>query len=158
MADFIRICCSRPTVPDANQIAEFVAEGTYFEKEPPLNVVYRSGAGTPAWSRIEIRYEDSKRPVVVTCQSQQTTLFQAEVTEIEQALNEASSGEIETVENHLRSTVSLVAIEINSHGIPEDAWEMIDALESFIASAAGGIIYVDGEGFYDAQLQVIVHF
>ena len=37
----------------------------------------------------------------------------------------------------------------------EEAWEMLDATEACVARLRDGLVFVSGEGFYDAALQPI---
>ncbi|MFY0578727.1 hypothetical protein ACN28S_34530 [Cystobacter fuscus] len=57
--------------------------------------------------------------------------------------------------SRLEGTRKLIVFELDAKGASEDCWEMVDNLESWLAREHNGLIYVSGEGFYDAELQPI---
>lgn len=46
-------------------------------------------------------------------------------------------------------------LEIDPAGASAECWEMVDNLQGWIARQCGGLIYVPGEGCYDADLQPV---
>lgn len=45
------------------------------------------------------------------------------------------------------------AFEVDPGGLSDDAWELVDALESYIAKRGKGILYVPDEGFFDGEFE-----
>ncbi len=48
------------------------------------------------------------------------------------------------------------ALDIDPAGLPDEVWQMLDAVESHVASELDGVIYVPDEGFYDKGLKKVL--
>jgi hypothetical protein len=59
------------------------------------------------------------------------------------------------IERDIAQTRHIVAIEIDADRLTDDAWEMLDVVETEIAQTCDGIIYAPGEGFYDASRNLL---
>ncbi|WP_257448852.1 hypothetical protein [Archangium lipolyticum] len=55
----------------------------------------------------------------------------------------------------IRESRQLFTFEVEPLQMKEDAWEMLDATEACVARVRDGVVFVAGEGVYDASLQPI---
>ncbi len=144
MSDFVRVLCRSPGVIMRSQITEFITEGVYFDAprfEAIPSIIEHD------WRTLTIFYQPEKRPIVLH-KSVGDTLMHAEIAEMSREMSEG-------LRRRLQETVQTIAIEINSSSLTEEAWQMLDSLEASLARSYDGVIFVDGEGFYDAALQKI---
>jgi hypothetical protein len=145
MSQYFRILCASDNFSDAKEISDFVRDGFYFDCDPQITVF-----GSDPWNRIEIQYDKSRRPIIVH-KTVNGHLLKDELKEIKNATRKMQS----EIENHLDRTSTIFAIEVNRLNVTEEAWKMLDGLDSFIASRCGGIIYIPEEGFYNAELKLV---
>jgi hypothetical protein len=47
-------------------------------------------------------------------------------------------------------------LDVDQEGLTDEAWEMCDFVERFIAGQCDGLIWARGDGIFDATLQPIV--
>jgi hypothetical protein len=47
------------------------------------------------------------------------------------------------------------SVDVDQDGLTEEAWEMCDFIEHFIASQCDGLIWARGDGIFDANLQLV---
>jgi len=144
MSNYIRVFCrsGRPIL--LSEVTSFIEDGVYFEdvRFDPL-----PGEAEEDWQRLTIFYQPEKRPIVLH-KNVNDALVRKEIAEISA---ETPAGEIG---RRLQGTAQMVAIEIGSLStLTDEAWEMLDSLEAYLAQTYDGIIFVGGEGFYDAALQ-----
>jgi hypothetical protein len=136
------------------QIGEWIEEGVYFdhtpEFDPPLN---SAEASAPEWDSFVIRYAAAKRPVVVVRSGATAGIEEKE--EIEEGIEE------EFVLPPLDSVLKIRIVEakqvfildVNPDSLTEEAWEMCDSIERFLASRCDGLIWAKDDGIFDANLQ-----
>ena len=146
MSDYIRIFCrsSRPVA--LTDITQFIEDGVYFDLTPRFDPP-PGGDNEAEWQRLTVFYHPEKRPIVFY-KSVNNALMRDEIAEI-------SAGLPEDARQRLDKSWQTVAIEIDGSSLTEEAWEMLDSLEAYLAQRYDGIISVDDEGFYDASLQKI---
>jgi hypothetical protein len=136
------------------QIGEWIEEGIYFdhtpEFDPPLN---SAEAGAPEWDRLVIRYAAAKRPVVLV-RSRATTGIE-EKEEIEEEIDEdfVLPPLDSVLKNRIVEARQVFILDVNPESLTEEAWDMCDSIERFIASRCDGLIWAGGDGLFDANLQ-----
>ena len=82
-------------------------------------------------------------------------LLEEEVGEIREVAGGVEGEARERRAAALNGVRGIIAIEVDRVGLSEEGWEMVDTLEAFIARKWEGIVYAEGEGFYDAELKLI---
>jgi hypothetical protein len=138
------------------ELATFIRDGWFFDEpvcfEPAIEGAW---ASEPRWRSVELHYSEGRRPVLIE------HLFEAERVseEVREALEALQgNGLSERYANLVRSIrdcQQVFLFEVDSAGATEACWMMLDATEAFLARSRGGVIFVAGEGFYDAALQPI---
>ncbi|MCB9563771.1 MAG: hypothetical protein H6708_25535 [Kofleriaceae bacterium] len=147
MPTLIEIFCPGEAVPAAD-IQAFLHEGVFFAAPP--SVTLAADAAAAPWTRIEIRYHARKRPVVVTCVRDELEAFRDEVAA---DVARVAPRERARVARCVASATHVVILEIDPATATDEAWEMADSLEGFIARSCHGVVHVSGEGFFDERLR-----
>ena len=154
MSDFIRVFCRLPEQIPSENIEEFVDEGAYFDETPAIEVERRAADGS--WESIAIRYDPSRRPIILWC-NVDDGLLREEVDEIlEELRNEPLDAPPARIADRLRSSTVAYAFEVDAEGLGDEAWAMVDSLEAHLARECDGIVYAPGDGFFDAELRPIL--
>lgn len=159
MSLFIYVFCQGESPISAREIIGFIDEGAYFEPSPTFRLEPASAqADDASWTEMKIEYKARKRPVILQRESRAEE-FMEEVEEAIEALHTFKlAKKHEDLVARLKGTRQLIVFELDARGTTEECWEMVDNLESWIARERNGLIYVAGEGFYDAELQPICKF
>jgi hypothetical protein len=154
MSDFIRVLCRSDSALPYEVIEQFIIDGVYFDPPPAfIRTPPSASSADPDWHRVEVRYADLRRPVLIH-NTAPGELMTAELQEARDAASELDPGPAEAVRRHLAGVRRVMAFEVDPMSMSDEAWEMLDALESFIASRHDGIVWA-AEGFYDASLKPI---
>jgi len=156
MSDFIRVICNSTQQLLSSEIADFILEGVYFDETPRFEPLPESADGrVPDWQTLTIHYQAGKRPIIFH-KSVNDRLMRTEVDEIvEEDLAGKQMAAAETLRRRLSRCYQTIAIEINPNSLTEEAWEMLDSIEAYLAQKYQGVIYVPDDGFFDASLQRI---
>jgi len=146
----MKVYCRRVVETTRQQIGEWIEEGIYFdhtpEFDPPLN---STEASAPEWDRFVIRYAAAKRPVVVVRHG-----ATAGIQEKEEIEEEFVSPPLDSVlKNRIVEAKQVFILDVNPDSLTEEAWEMCDSIERFIASRCDGLIWAKDDGIFDANLQ-----
>ncbi len=144
MSDYIHVLCRSRRPIALSEITDFILEGVYFDT-PQFEAM--PGDVKSDWQTLTVVYEAGKRPIVLH-KSVGDALMHAEIAAMSANLPEG-------LRRRIAATFQVIAIEINSPMLTEEAWEMLDNLEVYLAREYDGVIFVEGEGFYDAALQKI---
>lgn len=156
MSDFIRIICNSTEPLPSSEIADFIIEGVYFDETPRFDPPQEATDASPTdWQTLAVFYQAEKRPVIFH-KSVNDRLMLTEVKEIvEEELAGEQTEAAQTLSLRLSRGYQTLAIEINPTSLTEEAWEMLDSIEAYIATKYEGIIYVPDDGFFNASLQKI---
>lgn len=159
MSYYLRVICKSDSSPPARQLIDFINEGVYFDDPPTIE---RFGgvdqSNLDAWDKLVIHYDQGKRPVILE-NTGPSSLLDQEIQELRMALHNFAIDEpIQRVGDHLDGTRRIIALEIDRVGATNDAWAMIDCLQSFIAGNYQGIVYAPDDGYYDPSLQPLIKF
>lgn len=158
MALVIHVFCQDRRPVSAAEIAGFISEGCYFARPAEIGRVPLSAGQDDdlAWSEMLIVYAAGRRPVVLQREGRMEELAR----EAAEAIGELETGNAMASRRRLLSDLEqarqLFAIELDDRNLTEDCWEMVDGLQSWIARERKGVIYVAGEGLYDADLQRVL--
>ena len=150
----VSVYCRRVVETSRRQIGQRVEEGTFFddtpEFDPPLN---SAEADAPEWGRFVIRYAVDKRPVVVVRDAG------AAGTEEKQEIEEEIEEEFvlppldSVLKDRIVEAKQVFTLDVNPVSLTEEAWEMCDIIEHFIATRCDGLIWAKDDGIFDANLQ-----
>jgi len=152
MSTFIRIFCQSSDEIAPQEIIDFIREGVFFDPEPNFDLRNSASLG---WM-IDVIYDPSKRPIQIA-QNWVNEEWQIEITETLNVLAAAGVSDLQyALSKHVAKTTQVIAIEIDVIGLIEDGWQCIGAVESVIAKRLDGIVFADGDAFYDADLQLIL--
>lgn len=151
---FIHIFCEADKPLHSREIAHFIEEGAYFDNPPRITVDSSSSrADDTPWKELKIEYQARKRPVLLHREADAKEFTEDRQEAVEALQHAALAKKHAALISRLENTRQLIVFEIDSKGVTEDCWEMIDNLEGWIARGWKGLIYVAGEGFYDADLK-----
>ncbi|MBC6460145.1 hypothetical protein [Actinomadura sp. HBU206391] len=144
MSQFHDIFCTSdaPLIPA--EIAERAGETWYGDGEPAF---IPDAGDDPAWRRLEMRLPGIRRPIVFlrNVGPDETRIY------VDQALEEAPGFLPPEVTRRLRATRQIIGIELWPETLDDDAWELLDLVQSFIATTLDGLL-VTGDGVYDQRL------
>jgi hypothetical protein len=135
-------------------IAQRIEDGVYLDDpkfEPPLD---SEAALARDWQWMEIGFDPRRRPIQISREAVTNGLVEETLDELAEQFGNTALNST-AVRDHIISSRCIIDLE-HAGDIPDDAWDACDAIEHFIASHLDGIIYVPGEGIYDADLQPIL--
>jgi hypothetical protein len=155
MSFYLRVFCRSARVPTRRELAERIVDGVHFDDSPRFNPEFDSPElRSPAWQRLDVFYDPARRPVQIYRNGVGDELLTAEATRAAEAVTGA--GGPPEVAEWLRQSVQIFAIEADPASLTDAAWEMVDALEAYLARSLDGLIYVAGEAAYDAAFKKLV--
>jgi hypothetical protein len=148
------VYCRRALETTRQQLGEWIEEGTFFndtpEFDPPLN---SAEASAPEWDSFVIRYAAAERPVVVVRNG--ATAGIEDKKEIEEEIEEEFV--LPPLDSDLKNRIveakQVFILDVNPDSLTEEAWEICDSIEHFIASRCDGLIWAKDDGVFDANLQ-----
>jgi hypothetical protein len=147
----LTVFCRRPAEHLTRQeIAQAVVDGVYFEDTPQFDPPLDSAeAREPEWDTLVIRYAAAKRPVVV--------FRRGALRGIEEDIEEAfvKPPLDPAMKRRLVEAKQTFTLDVDQEGLTDEAWEMCDFIEHFIADQCDGLIWAPGDGIFDAKLQPI---
>jgi hypothetical protein len=152
MSQYLRVLCRSEESLSRAELGGFIREGYFFD-EPPRFVpaLEDPEAAHPGWERFEVHPPGSTRPIVLHHAAH--SVLRDSVEEIVQTLLDASLGESHApLIQRIRASRQLITFELEPSQMTEDAWEMLDATEACVARLRDGVVFVSGEGVYDAAL------
>lgn len=151
MSTFIRIFCQSTQTVTRREIAQFIEDGVYFDKPLFELSVEDLAIDAEDWKWLSVHYQEGKRPIQFARNVDDKSLRE----EIKEILDEWNPSNLpQDIINKLTASYQVIAADIDSVELTEDAWFMLDALEHHLARNLDGIIY-DGNGFYDENLKLI---
>lgn len=155
MSQYLRILCRSNEPLSRAALARFIRDGGFFDAaprfEPPSDT---AEAAAPEWEHFEIHPPGSTRPIVLHHAAPKTLADSVE--ELLTTLRDAGLEQSHpALIQRLRDSQQLFTFDIDPRHMTEEAWEMLDATEAFVARSRDGVLFVAGEGIYDAALQLI---
>jgi len=153
----ILIFCRENPPVTRKELADFIREGAFFDNSLELlPSPDETESADPYWQTLAMKY-DAVKPAIVICRHAENEFLREQVRTITFVLEVSKDTNTKQHISHsMQATVLLFSIEITDRELlPEDCWEMLDALESYLARKCHGIIYAPGQGFYDPDLRHI---
>jgi hypothetical protein len=140
-------CRSRRELLD-HELAGWIFEAAAFDEMPRLDP---PGGNARAF---EVIYDERKRPLQLVHVSGER--LAARVNELIDEAEEACDDP--ALIARLRDTAQAISIEIDEVGATEEAWELLEDLDTRIARELDGVIHVPGEAVQDADGHVLCSF
>jgi hypothetical protein len=156
VAHFLRVFTSTTETPTLPVLAnKLEMEGfdfdTYPKKDDPRFL-------EPNWRTFHISYDERSASVILdrSLKGEEDKLFEEELEEFGQTLAtlEDSPGK-QTVQELLANTQQVFACLIPDD-ITEHGWELVEVLLEVVLDQTGGMLQVDGEGWYDKEGELIL--
>lgn len=147
----LTVICRRPA--DSlirEEIGQAVVDGVFFEETPEFDPPLGSAeASAPEWESFAIRYAAAKRPGVV--------FRRGALRGIEGDLEEAfvKPPLDPAMKRRLVEAKQTFTLDVDREGLTEEAWEMCDFIEHFIANRCDGLVWAPGDGIFDVKLQPV---
>jgi len=143
------------TFPTGRELAEFVEEGVYFDDDPRFIPGLDELDDAPL-EQLTIVWDEDRPPVIIQrvspAELEQTV---GEVKKLLQTLPEEPNERIHSALDALPKSRHLVRITVDAETMTDEAWAMLDSLEAHLARTYAGLVYVPGDGVFDADLQPI---
>lgn len=151
MSLFLHVFCTSADAFSYDDAVGFIEEGSYFDHGPVFKQTSRFGDKKKGKWSFDLVYDKTKRPIQIsfgpTGETTRATIDEA----INDNLPEKPGPKVKKLIEKLKGIRQELVIETG--GDPgDDCWEMIDNFEAHVAEKLDGVIYVAGEGFYDAEL------
>ncbi len=148
MGYYVRAFCRIAGQPSVGMLMEWLREGG-------SRAVIESPDADP-WTQLLVQYKAGRNPILVEWSEDDsvdtdTTPVREEVAEFLEELGAAWwSIRKRRVVDHLRKTRAVVACQLPSD-IDDDGYETNQRLLQFFVQHRGGLVFADGEGFYDGD-------
>ncbi|MEU1587019.1 hypothetical protein [Micromonospora sp. NPDC005710] len=148
MSQFHNIFCRSDAPLTASQIAESADESWYGDGDPSFTP---PPGDDLAWRRLEMRLPGIRRPIIFLrdAGSAETRFY------VDAALEEPPGALPPEVADQIRATRQIIGIELWPETLDDDAWELLDIVQAFIARTLDGLLVTE-DGVYDAGLQPLV--
>jgi hypothetical protein len=145
MSQFHNIFCASDAAVSRLDIAEFARDGWYGDGKPTFSPDPIDDR-TASWDELRMRLPGIARPVIFM-----HDLDPAVMAELaNEAITERSVPP--EIAQRLRATTRVIGIELWPETLDDDAWELLDQVQAYIATRLDGIL-VAGDGIYDNNLQ-----
>src|SRR5215469_11041230 len=135
-------------VIEAAEEGEFLFEDPKFDPNPdvqPTDIM--------AWTSLKLTWDSRKDPIVFRNHYEDDEL-RKEIRELSHILSiSRPSKPAQRVTDHLKQTVRMLEIEMNRDELTDEAWVMLDAIESGLAKKYDGIISTQEGAFFDQNLK-----
>jgi hypothetical protein len=133
------------------EIAEEIENGVFFENTPLFDPPTGSEESrAQQWEDMSVRYADDRRPVVIG----RSGPFPGIDEEIEE---DFAGRKLDTaLLRRIVEAKQVFSLDVSKESLTEEAWEMCDFVERFLAERLDGLVYAPGDGIFDANLQPLV--
>lgn len=159
MPTFLNVLCRSPQSLALDELQAFVREGCFFELHPSIDPVPKDTQSSPAeWTSLEIHYQEAKRPVTLSRVFQRKHIELQREEALEELHQHSPPDQHPALLRALQEFQQVFVLEVDSVGATAECWAMVDAVASWLATARDGILFVSGEGFYDAALSPLYQF
>jgi hypothetical protein len=134
----------------ARELAVQIREAESFETAPRL-VPAEESLGDD-WQRLEVHYQAGRPPVVID--SVPGERLAERLAGLRQEL--AAARVSPDLLARLDGTRQIFTIEVVKPSLTDEAWDMLDALEGWLAAALEGMLYAPHDGLYDSDLRLLL--
>jgi hypothetical protein len=157
MANHIYVFCASAELMSMQAVGQYIATIGLLDGVPSFAPPLESPAALdPAWVYLSVTYQNDKRPIQVHRSFTPEDMAPALEDALTMLDENGLTGEHPELVQALHASRQVFHIELGLE-VPEDCWEMLNALESHIATSRQGVI-VASDGFYDHNLKPICAF
>ncbi len=148
MSLLVRVFCRSEEKLTRRQLAQWVVDGAFFDEEPRFSPPPESAeAAAPEWSSLELHWEAGRPPI----RFEREPMAPALLAQVEEDLGQEAIKPRER--DRLAAARQVFLLRGDDSDLSDDALDMLDTIEHFLASDLDGLIWVRGEGLLDANLQ-----
>jgi hypothetical protein len=154
MSYFLRVFCRVVRPVTRREIADLITAGSFFDIQPRFDPPPDSAeARHEDWAALVIHYDPQRRPIRIE-RNVRDALLEEEVREVLFVLERSRSTKArQEIEQTVRSAAQIFSLEVSRETVSEDCWEMLDAVQAFLAEKCDGIVYAPEDGFFDKNLR-----
>jgi hypothetical protein len=156
MSYFIRILCNSDYSIKYDELYNFIIEGFFFDTLPTFFPSKKEGDEKKVIESLTIHYSADKRPIKIGRTVATNELSAMEIKDILSFFDDRDLPDY--LSKHINNIKQTIFIDVDQFGLSEEAWFMLDCLESFLANRLDGVIYVSDDGFYDKNLKLIFKY
>jgi hypothetical protein len=154
MSTFVNVLCRSVESHSLDELSSFIQGGCFFDEPPRIVPIQGDTHPSPGgWACVEIHYQTGKRPAILSRLTQHERIEAQREEAIEELLQHGPPGQYSSLLQALHEVRQVFVFEIDPAGATEECWMMVDALTAWLATSHDGVVFVAGEGFYDAALQ-----
>lgn len=150
MAQWHHIFCRSDTALPREELTEYITDSWYGDGLPNIT----SAPHGRAWHELIVEFPGAPSPRIDLLLDSAPEVVAELVNEFLDEHGEQVSRE---VTNFLQSSQQVVSIGLRPDLLNDDAWELLDQTQAFIAKRLDGILAIAGDGIYDRDLQLRVH-
>jgi hypothetical protein len=156
MPYYVRAFCTADQNPTVNEILEWAnSNGCKLEIDPDFQV---SDMNSQEWEQVGFIYKQGRNSILCEINRDDGTtdsLKYAEIEEFKELLEDIESENKETVLNHLEKTKFIIANQLPADNWDDDGYDANSIILDFFVQKYGGMIYADGEGFYEGNELIV---
>ncbi|MEJ7598240.1 MAG: hypothetical protein WKG01_10050 [Kofleriaceae bacterium] len=135
-------------VPSADEARAYLLEGALFDQRPQIEI---SHAANGAFERMELRYDPTKRPMVL----RRVTGEQADAARGE-AIDAAQLGGREDIAAQIEHSHVVLEWEVDRGELDEDAWFALHLWQAWVLGQTRGWLHAPGDGLFDVELKRVI--
>ena len=156
MSYFIRIFCQASELPTRHDIQELIVGGLHFDTIPVFIPAFQDpDSMLEDWESLVIVYAPDTPTVNLTRYSG-NDVFNAERDATQTLIMDIVPPDLQSsLIEMLNASNQLMVIEVDRESLSEEAWSMLDALESYLAGNLMGLVYAPEDGFYGSGLELL---
>ena len=157
MANHIHIFCASPEQLSMRSVGQYMATIGLLDGVPTFDPPLESAeALDPLWVHLSVTYQAGKRPIQLHRMFEPEDMAPALQDALTMLDDHGLASQHPEIVQAIQGTRQIFHFELGLE-LPDDCWEMLDALEAHIAKSLKGLVFTS-EGFYDAELEPICMF
>lgn len=151
MSDLIQIFCSEEPPPTLKQVMEFLSEeGFDIKFEEGEEEDEEQDQEDPSWTEARLIYDDEQEALVLECwRSEESDEFDELRDELIATVEDMEETGAKKVLRRLKK--AQFVIQILPCDSDEEGESVVNALTAFFAAEFGGLVHVEGDGFYEGD-------
>jgi uncharacterized membrane protein YheB (UPF0754 family) len=148
----IQVFCERCKKDILSEIDNFIEEGGYFENAKVEFLSSSNSTEQVSGEAVKIIYEHDKSPIIIHSILDSEGIAK-ESKELIFVLNLSKKSSVQKdITDKILKASQVFILDFEKELISDDCWEMLDAIESFLANVCDGIVYSPDDGFFNKAL------
>lgn len=153
MGYYVRAYCKTKGKPSVQQLLDHLNDSDYgFDVSSNLS---EEEAALADWTSFELIYDEDRAPILVDYNGleDEDGLLKLEIPEVVEEV-EAAEGDTavkQSITAHLHTTTFAIVSELDVADIDDEGYSVNGELLNYITAQYNGLIYADGEGFYEGD-------